>query len=378
MALSRTGKIRYIVISVEILLLTYIGYHLQKVTTRECDGTYISGNVYHNMKIQREDWIQPVMRIKGKIQWFGAYSNAVKYVFHALGYRLEINGTVFQDDGTITDKNYKRAVPWTVDHPESPDKVIDMIPGLNEYVTYKASLVTRGGKYIPKGFYLLRDIKSFMEYTFKPENKNKIWIQKNPRHRGNHVRKLTELDMSKESLVQEFIQNPFLVTGRKFSLGVFVAFSSARPLRAYVSDKYMISRFCDKLYDHTDLSDPQTYVTDGMERGAGRRGLDMPGAEADFLRTLLSDRAYHVCKAMEEMLLKRGKDSSSFLPQIFDSIRDVLNTSLAHMLKHNVSTDAKYYQYTRWDYVVDENAKLHLIEVRSNIVLIGMTNEPST
>ncbi|XP_072044805.1 probable tubulin polyglutamylase ttll-15 [Amphiura filiformis] len=89
------------------------------------------------------------------------------------------------------------------------------------------------------------------------------------------------------------------------------------------------------------------------------------------------DRAYHVRTVMEEMLLKRGKDSSSFLPQIFDSIRDVLNTSLAHMLKHNVNTDAKYYQYTRWDYVVDENGKLHLIEVNINPLLNVKKDNPS-
>ncbi|XP_072046427.1 probable tubulin polyglutamylase ttll-15 [Amphiura filiformis] len=249
---------------------------------------------------------------------------------------------VFQHDGTTTDRIYKGAVPWTVDHPKSPDKVIDMIPGLNEYVTYKASLVTRGGKYIPKGFYLPQDINSFIEYTSKPENKNKIWIQKNPRFRGNYVRKLTELDLSNVSLVQEFISNPFLITGRKFSQGVFVAFSSARPLRAYVLDKFMISRYCDKLYDPTDLSDPRTYVTDGMERGAGVNILDKLDAEAELVRTLFFGKNYHARKTMEVMLLKRGKDPSSFLPQIFDSIRDVLNTSLVHMLKHNVSTERKY------------------------------------
>ncbi|XP_072046426.1 uncharacterized protein [Amphiura filiformis] len=179
---------RYIITSMEILLLIYIGYRLHEVDVICVD---LSEKVdHHPMKMQKEDWIQPVLRIdgfkhniSGFTHWFAEYNNAVKYVFHLLGYRLEINGTVFQDDGTITDRIYKRGVPWTVDHPESPDKVIDMIPGLNEYVTYKASLVTRGGKYIPKGFHLPQDNNSFMEYTSKPENKNKIWIQKNPRHR---------------------------------------------------------------------------------------------------------------------------------------------------------------------------------------------------
>ncbi|XP_072044804.1 probable tubulin polyglutamylase ttll-15 [Amphiura filiformis] len=330
------------------------------------------------MKMQKEDWIQPVLRIKGPKNWDAAFNNAVKYIFHLLGYKLEINVTVFQDDGTITDRIYKIGVPWTVDHPESPDKVIDTIPGLNEYVTYKASLVTRGGKYIPKGFYLPQDMKSFLKYTAKPENKDKIWIQKDPRFRGNYVRKLRELNLFNVSLVQEFISNPLLVTGRKFSIGVFVAFSSARPLRAYVLDKYMIFRYCGKLYDPADLSDPETYVTDGMERGGGVDIIDSPDDEAELLiRRLFLRKGYHSRRCLEEVVVKKGKDPSSILPQIFDSIRDVLNTSLVHMLKHNVSTDAKYYQYTRWDYVMDENANLHLIEANINPHLNAKKDNPS-
>ena len=66
-------------------------------------------------------------------------------------------------------------------------------------------------------------------------------------------------------LVQEFISNPFLIDNRKFSIGITVGFTSANPLRAYVLDSTMELRFCEKEYDAADLTDPASYVADGME-----------------------------------------------------------------------------------------------------------------
>ncbi len=78
-----------------------------------------------------------------------------------------------------------------------------------------------------------------------------------------------------KSLVQEFITNPFLFGKRKVSFGIFVAFSSTRPLRAYVLDKHVITRTCSKPYDPANFSDPLTYVTDGMENGNGQNMVEI-------------------------------------------------------------------------------------------------------
>ena len=65
------------------------------------------------------------------------------------------------------------------------------------------------------------------------------------------------------------MSNPFLVGGVKFSMGVFVAFSSANPLRAYIWGGARSYRFCSKPYYPMNISDPATYVTDGVEIGGG-------------------------------------------------------------------------------------------------------------
>ena len=72
------------------------------------------------------------------------------------------------------------------------------------------------------------------------------------------------MDLEKESLVQEYIANPFLIDGRRFSIGIFVAFSSTNPTRAYVWDSDLLLRFCAKAYYPLDFTDTRTYITDGL------------------------------------------------------------------------------------------------------------------
>ena len=74
-----------------------------------------------------------------------------------------------------------------------------------------------------------------------------------------------DLNLEKNSIIQEYVSNPFLVDGRRFSLGVFVAFSSAKPLRAYILNSAYEIRFTAEEYDPMNFSNPRTYITDGWE-----------------------------------------------------------------------------------------------------------------
>ncbi len=80
----------------------------------------------------------------------------------------------------------------------------------------------------------------------------------------------TELDFEEGAvLVQEYVGNPFTaIEGRKFSIGIYVGFSSANPLRAYVLESTMFLRFAKKKYYPENLGDPTTYITDRKLYGA--------------------------------------------------------------------------------------------------------------
>ena len=70
--------------------------------------------------------------------------------------------------------------------------------------------------------------------------------------------------MDSPSLVQEYIAKPFLIQDRRFSIAVFVAMSSADPVRTYIWDSEVHMRFCAKGYYPMDFTDVTTYITDGF------------------------------------------------------------------------------------------------------------------
>ena len=78
---------------------------------------------------------------------------------------------------------------------------------------------------------------------------------------------ISELNLRESSIIQEFIANPFLIDKHKFSIGVWVVFSSAKPLRAHIMNSSLTLRFSNKPYENVSSSDPRTYITDGDEFG---------------------------------------------------------------------------------------------------------------
>ena len=72
----------------------------------------------------------------------------------------------------------------------------------------------------------------------------------------------TDLDLDSPIIVQEFIENPFLIDGYKFNMGVFVLITSINPLRAYIHPTYFAVRFCKYPYTKGNYSDVGTYITD--------------------------------------------------------------------------------------------------------------------
>ena len=76
---------------------------------------------------------------------------------------------------------------------------------------------------------------------------------------------ISDLNLREATIIQEFIANPFLIDGHKFSIGVYVVFSSAKPLRAYILNSTWEFRFSIKPYKNISAIDPRTYLTDGVD-----------------------------------------------------------------------------------------------------------------
>ncbi|XP_072032535.1 probable tubulin polyglutamylase ttll-15 isoform X2 [Amphiura filiformis] len=238
----------------------------------------------------------------------------------------------------------------------------DYIHGLMKYVTYKAHLVSLGGKYIPRGFHIPREIKEFLKYSSLPENQmqDKRWVQKDPWHRGNMIKEIHELNFTQASLIQEFIHNPFLIDGRKFSIAAYVAFSSAKPLRAYVLNSISELRFCPEAYDAHNFTEFRTHITDGNEFGS-QYIRDM-----DSLKDYSWKQRYSTKQALDAYVNLIGDDPSAIHLQINDAIRDVLSKRIDLITRNNIDPRSRYFVMTRWDFVLDSDMKIHLIEVNVN------------
>ncbi len=77
---------------------------------------------------------------------------------------------------------------------------------------------------------------AFKKYA--SSNPGKLFVQKNKGHRGIRIEPVERLDLRDAgdggSFIQEFVDDPLLIDGYKFDVGVYTMVTSVDPLRIYV------------------------------------------------------------------------------------------------------------------------------------------------
>lgn len=127
------------------------------------------------------------------------------------------------------------------------------------YITNKNELASSELKYVPKAFKLPEDKLKFFEYS--KEFPNKLFVQKSNQHRQIYIKGVDEIDFNRsDTFIQEFIDNPLLVDGHKFDLGVYVIITSIDPLRVYIYKGDVLIRYCPVKYHPFDASNVDKYV----------------------------------------------------------------------------------------------------------------------
>jgi tubulin monoglycylase TTLL15 len=72
---------------------------------------------------------------------------------------------------------------------------------------------------------------------------------------------VNQLDLDqKDVFVQQFVDNPLLIDGRKFDLGVYTVVTSLSPLRVYIYEGDILLRFCPEPYQPFDSKILDKYV----------------------------------------------------------------------------------------------------------------------
>ena len=156
----------------------------------------------------------------------------VKRVFDRLGHE-RVNGSE-SDDWDVF---------WSIEYPFymfeeqmktlKPHQRVNHFPGIS-FLAHKAFMATNNlFPFIPAAFEFPRMVQEFEDYH--DVNPDKKFVVKLDSNRGVKIVSVDKIDFEEynHKMYQEFIENPLLIDGHAFDLGVYVLITSLKPLRIY-------------------------------------------------------------------------------------------------------------------------------------------------
>lgn len=222
-------------------------------------------------------------------------------------------------------------------------------PG-NAAIVNKVDLSTSNDfSFIPKSFKIPRDLKDFESYS--ASNSQLKFLQKNIFHRNVSI--VDEFDKESENLfIQQFVQNPYLIDGYKFDIGVFALVTSVNPLRLYIFDDIFL-RFCQSKYSENNFSDKDSYVV----RNKFLKPNEIPSLEE-------LSKTHTQKQTLDSYLRTQKKDPKFIWDQVENSIREVF-LSREHKIINSLESKnlENYFEVYKFDFLLtNENSKIWMME----------------
>lgn len=236
----------------------------------------------------------------------------------------------------------------------SSHQKINHFPGCG-FLTNKVDLATTPNlKYIPKAFRLPNDAENFREYS--NQHPDKLFVVKHYQHRHIKIQKISDINFGdNETFIQEFIQNPLLVDGHKFDIGVYTIITSIDPLRIYIYSGDVLFRYCPIKYYPFDADNLDKYVV----------GDDyLPTWEVPSLSRYYNALGYGMRGSFDAYLTSLGKDPQVIWEQVEDAIREAILNKQPYMkdLANRYRNKNNFFEMARFDLIIDDNFKVYLIE----------------
>ncbi|KAI8514932.1 Tubulin-tyrosine ligase [Branchiostoma belcheri] len=280
------------------------------------------------------------------------YLDHVFAVFKRTGYK---RGGSESDWDVIWSHEYPFTDPVLIPHLRAmkPHQKINHWPG-GGYVTNKMSLATSDIHFVPQAFRLPDEKDELLRHA--ESNPRKMWVQKNNNHRGIKIKPLNQLTLTGQSFVQEYVENPFLIDGRKFDIGIYTVVTSINPLRMYMYEEEALFRYCSKPYHPFDQYDVDKYVVDEDYTPT----WEMPSLKDTYNRLQYShkDTWNHYVRSI-------GKDPSGVWRDIKTSLREVYLAREPLFVEQlqQYKSSRNFFELVRFDFVVDEDLNIFLMEV---------------
>lgn len=220
--------------------------------------------------------------------------------------------------------NYNWDLLWTLSYNTedydfsnlASNKRVNQIPNI-EYITDKIEL---GYQYeckkssTPTSFVFPTDKEVFA--TYSKENSDKLFLKKHPIRRGVELFNASTIDQLDEfCFIQEFIDNPLLVDGYKFDIGVYAVITSINPLRLYTFTGDVIFRYANEKYHPFNASKPESYL---LRNDSYKAPWEIP-----TLVAYINDLGLGMKNSFDTYMRKHGRKPDTIWTQIEDIIRMV-------------------------------------------------------
>lgn len=248
---------------------------------------------------------------KGKEDGQESHLKHVNLVLKRLGFDKVTNETIDWD--LLWAHDYPFRVMYPKLHNLKFHQKVNHFPGCG-FLTNKVDLATTDLPFIPKAFKLPADREKFMEYA--GTNPQKLFVQKHNQHRHIYIKNVNEIDFDNNgTFLQEFVDNPLLVDGHKFDIGVYVIITSVDPLRVYIYKGDILFRYCPVKYYPFDAKNVDKYIV----------GDDyLPTWEVPSLSSFYNGLKFGMKDSFDAYMKSIGRDTSGIWLQVEEAIRGAI------------------------------------------------------
>lgn len=248
------------------------------------------------------------------------------------------------------------------------NQIVNHFPGCG-FLTNKVDLSTSVLPFLPRAFRLPSQRDEFLDYI--EHHPHTLFVEKHNEHRHIAIRAPEEINLySNNSFIQEFIQNPFLVDGYKFDIGVYVVITSIDPLRLYVYSGDVLFRYCPVEYYPFNASNIDKYVV----------GDDyLPTWQIPSLVKFYNTLGGSMRGAFDAYVRNQNLDPSIIWQQVDDIIRSTVlakEQDIARILRSYKMRN--FFDLIRFDLIIDDKLKVHLMEANMSPNLSSAHFKPNS
>lgn len=242
---------------------------------------------------------------------------------------------------------------------------------------------------MPVTFELPSDYRMFVEEYHK--QRGAIWIVKPAaRSQGKGIflfRKLKDLIewKSRETkpqqpgtptetfVVQRYIDNPYLVAGRKFDLRIYVLVTSFHPLKVWLA-REGFARLCSRLFDLKNIEDNRVHLTNMAIQLKARHNVEnVPLIESQNGKwdDIWDGCKWALCKLKDYLIVEHGRE---VVENLMQRITGVIMASLL-AVQPAMMQDRNCFELYGYDVLLSDDLRPWLLEVNASPALTGTDDE---